>query len=221
MRHVSLICSALALVASGAHAAIIDISSGTVTMAQLIGNSFIVGDKRFDMDFYTGANIAANQVTVRAVNFGLNGIGFDLVGQWQDLPGNGKGSGFDLGYRVTIIQPGFAIVDSHLQFNGFASGAGSFANVAESVFNSTGGLIGTKFVSANGGVPQSQWELEDSLVFSPQQSLSVVKNFHLFANGTSGIATTSFIRQTFSQIPSPGAASLFAIVGLAAVRRKR
>lgn len=222
MRRMNLVCSALAVVVTGAaQAAIIDISSGTVTIAQLVGNSFIVGDKRFDIDSYTGANIAASGVTVRAVNFGLAGIGFDLVGQWQDVPGNGKGSGFDLGYRVTIIQPGFSIVDSHLQFNGFASGQGSFANVAETLFNSTGGLLTTMFVSANGALPQNQWVLEDSKNFGPQQTISVIKNFHLFANGPGGIASTSFIRQTFSQIPSPGAASLLALAGLAAARRRR
>jgi hypothetical protein len=44
---------------------------------------------------------------------------------------------------------------------------------------------------------------------------------YLFANGPEGVANASSIRQTFSQIPSPGAASLFAIVGLAGVRRRR
>lgn len=202
-------------------AAVINISGGNVTMSQLVGNSFIVGDKQFHVDGYVSNTIPGSNVTVQAVNFGLSGIGFDLVGTWNDNPGDAASTGFTLSYRVEIIQPGFFITANHLQFNGFAFGPGSFATVNESVFNSTGGLLGTKLVFANGGLPSSQWELTDSLSFPPQSSLQIVKDFQLFASGVSGIASASFIRQTFTQIPSPGSAALLAVASLAAIRRRR
>ncbi len=216
---------AAGLVSNGS-AAVIDITSGTVTMSQLVGNSFIVGDKEFFVDFYTPFGIAASQVTIRPVNFGLNGIGFDLVGAWNDVPGDGASVGFDLGYRAQVRAPfvaqGYRIVDAHLAFNGSASGPGSFAKVAESMFNQANGApLGNMLVSANGGIPQGEWVLNQSIVFAPVIEVNVVKNFQLFANGASGTANTSFIRQTFSQIPTPGGVTLLGLAGLAAARRRR
>ncbi len=212
--------------ATSSVAAVIDISSGNVTMNQLIGNSFIVGDKEFHMDFFTPFGIAANQVTVRAVNFGLNGIGFDLVGAWNDVPGDAASTGFNIGYRAQILAPfaaqGFRIVDAHLGFNGTATGAGSFAKVAESMFNQANGApLGNMLVMADGSMPQGQWVLNQSIVFAPVLEINVIKNFQLFANGASGTATTSFIRQTFSQIPTPGGAALLGLAGLVGLRRRR
>lgn len=210
----------------GASAAVIDITGGNVTMNQLVGNSFIVGDKEFFIDFYTPFGIPGNQVTVRPVDFGLNGIGFDLVGGWNDPPGDPNNTGFNLGYRVQIRAPfaaqGFRIVDAHLAFNGTASGPGSFAKVAESMFNQANGApLGNMLVFADGGMPQGQWVLNQSIVFAPVLEINVIKNFQLFANGANGTATTSFIRQTFSQIPTPGGAALLCVAGLAAARRRR
>ncbi len=212
--------------ASNGSAAVIDITSGTVTMAQLVGNSFIVGDKEFFVDFYTPFNIPANQVTIRPVDFGLNGIGFDLVGAWNDVPGDASSTGFDLGYRVQVRAPfvaqGFRIVDAHLAFNGSASGPGSFSKVAESMFNQANGApLGNMLVTANGGVPQGEWVLNQNIVFAPVIEVNVVKNFQLFANGANGTANASFIRQTFSQIPTPGGVTLLGLAGFAAARRRR
>lgn len=215
-----------ACVSTSGLAAVIDISGGNVTMNQLVGNSFIVGDKEFFIDFFTPFGIPGTAVTARPVNFGLNGIGFDLVGAWNDPPGDPNSTGFNLGYRVQVLAPfaaqGFRIVDAHLSFNGTATGAGSFAKVAESMFNQANGApLGNMLVMADGGVPQGQWTLNQSIVFAPVLEINVIKNFQLFANGANGTATTSFVRQTFSQVPAPGGAALIGLAGLATLRRRR
>jgi len=42
-----------------------------------------------------------------------------------------------------------------------------------------------------------------------------------FANPNSGTATASVVRQTFSQVPTPGSVALVALGGLVAARRRR
>lgn len=192
-----------------------------MTLDQLIGNSFIVGDKMFTIHTFASDTFDPSQITVAPINFGLEGIGFDLLGAFNDAPGDGVSSGYTLEYWVEVLDPGFAITDNFLQFNGFAAGDGSFATVNETLFTESGEFIGNELVFADGSLDPSEWVLQNSLVFDPQISLMVVKDVQFFANGAAGIAGASFIRQTFSQIPSPAPMALFGLMGLAIVRRRR
>ncbi len=129
----------LALAATASSAAVVDISGGNVTLDQLIGNSFIVDDKEFDILGFTTTDsnvIQASNVTVAPFNAGLSGIGFDLnpmVGSTSiadvyddddestDDPSSddsGVNASFSLNYTVSILPADFAaglrISDAHL-----------------------------------------------------------------------------------------------------------
>jgi hypothetical protein len=65
------------------------------------------------------------------------------------------------------------------------------------------------------------WEADPYTFENGFERLEIIKDFELFANGTGGTAGASFIRQTFSQIPTPGGVMLAGIAGLAVVRRRR
>lgn len=205
----------------------------SVTLNQILDSNdraFIVGDKKFTIVSYTSPTfIAANTSVVGFIaNDPLTGIGFDLFGGFGDAPGDSLISEFNIRYTVEIIEPflsqGFRIVDSELTFNGNATGTGSYARVDESVldfFAQPGqNLIGTKRAFDIAGPPRST-DLQDRLVFSPRVKLEVIKDVQFFAFGQGSTATASSIRQSFSQIPAPGAMALLAVGGLIATRRKR
>ncbi|MEM1166764.1 MAG: hypothetical protein AAGI30_10800 [Planctomycetota bacterium] len=215
---------ACVVLAAGSQAAVIDISAGDKTIADLLGNSFIVDDKQFDIEFYASATVFPGELFIVPVDFGLFGRGFDLLFELADRPGDFMMTGFTLEYDVTVIHPdpGYLIVDNILQFNGFAAVDGSIAEVNETVIDGvTGALVGEKTVFADGGLPRETWRLEDRLEFDGVRSLNIVKDFLLFAPQQNGVADASFIRQTFSQVPSPGTVALLGIAGVSVVRRRR
>lgn len=188
--------------------------------------AFIVDDKLFEIVAFTpvGSTIDPTMIDIVPVNFGLVGVGFDLQGQFADVPGDGATSGFTLQYDVTVLDASKRIVDVDLIFNGFAVGQNSFTDINESVVDPmTGTLLTQLDVFASGDVPMDQWKMSDGTDFGPPgfSKLNIVKDFSVFA-GTTGNANVSFIRQTFSQIPSPGAVGLGVLgLGLGLVRRRR
>ncbi|MEM1165210.1 MAG: hypothetical protein AAGI30_02855 [Planctomycetota bacterium] len=207
------VVAALTAIAGTADAVIIDISAGDQTVADLLGNSFVVDDKLFEINFYASTTVDPSELFFVPVDFGLAGRGFDLLFGLADPPGDAAVTGFTLEYDVTVINPNdnFLIVDNILQFNGFASGPGSIAEVNETVIDNTdGSLIGEKTVFAEGALPMGDWVLEDRLVFGGRRSLNIVKDFLLFAPNPSDVADASFIRQTFSQVPTPASLGLLA-----------
>jgi uncharacterized protein (TIGR03382 family) len=52
------------------------------------------------------------------------------------------------------------------------------------------------------------------------RAFEVNKDLKFFAGNDTGFATASFVRQEFSQIPSPGALALVGLGGLVARRRR-
>jgi hypothetical protein len=52
------------------------------------------------------------------------------------------------------------------------------------------------------------------------RALQCNKNLKFFANTDGGFASSSFIRQEFSQIPAPGAIALLGLSGFFAGRRR-
>jgi len=128
----------LALASTVSNAAVVDISGGNVTLDQLIGNSFIVDDKEFDILGFTTTDstvIQASNVLVMPFSSGLSGIGFDLMptigtsiadiydddDESTDDPSSddsGVSASFALNYTVSILPAdlaaGFRISDAHL-----------------------------------------------------------------------------------------------------------
>jgi hypothetical protein len=211
----------------------VDITRPGVTLADVLGNQFQVGDKIFTMgaNAFVSDQFNASQIFISAIQNAdpMTGMGFRLTGAFNDTnPGDQDPSGFMLSYTVDV-QPefaaqGFRITSGQLRFNGSASGAGSFARVDETMRAAGDMLIGSGHVESTAAGPNT---FEHN--FTPTEALthiSVVKDVRFFANGDTGTATASFVDQAFGQtmviIPLPGAAGLGkAGLGLVALRRRR
>lgn len=193
----------------------------------------IVGDKLFTFVAYTSVSFPASGLTV--VGFiapnPLAGTGFDLTGGFADVnPGDSVVPEFNLRYTVEVlpafIQQGFRITDAELLFNGNATGAGSYARVDESLLDFFGqpgtNLITTASAYALGQNPPAN-RLQDYHVFGPPgyTKIEVNKDVQFFARGANDTATASFVRQSFSQIPTPGAVTLIALAGVIVGARRR
>jgi len=240
LRNALFVC-ALAATAGSSQAGVtlVDITGG-VALSEVIGNQFRVRDKLFTITSFSSPpnQFDPSQLTILPFVAGnpLAGIGFDITGAMQDfVRGDEFISDFTLEYTVEIVddpdttnvdESQWFITDNTLSFNGTSGGEpGSLVRVNETVFDfDTGELIGQKevfdIVREADGTQMTQ--LQDMLEFDPITKLQVVKDVELFAATTCCDATISFIRQSFSQIPAPGTATLLAGAGLGmAIRRRR
>lgn len=223
----------LAACASSAQAVFVLGNGQSIGLSDVLNSNdrqFQVGDKLFTILTWSSPDFTPNTVSLTGfiASNPLTGIGFDITGGFGDAtPGNTAFADFVIRYTVEIAQPfldqGFRIVDSELTFNGNATGTGSFARVDESVldFNLPAGqnLIGQKQVFSIAGPPASQ-DLQDRLVFTPRTKLEIIKDVQFFATA-GGTSSASFVRQSFSQIPTPGAMGIMAVGLLAIARRRR
>lgn len=221
--------------ASGAVAAPIDLTdpSSSATLATILAQpgadagKFIVFDKEFRVTAFLpapGAPLAfsAAGITIVGRNNGLDGTGFRLFSQWADTPGDASAFGFSFEYDVNILPAyaalGYRIVGVNLAFNGAAVGLGSVASVDETVFDGAT-LLGNSRVFADGTT--STLDHDDMVPVTPRLGVNVIKDFKLFSPTAGGLATTSFIEQTFKQIvPTPGAGAT-AMIGLMLMARRR
>ncbi len=241
MQH-RLVLSAIVLAAvAGACAparAVIVLSNGdTVNLATLIApgsdRQFIVGDKLFTLESYTSSQF--NPANFSVIGFiaggpgpsGLPNIGFDLTGPFGDgSPGDTIVHEMNIQYTVEILPQfiplGYRIHDNLLTFNGSSSGDGSFARVDENVFDFFGNvLLGQKAVFDTAGPPR-ETRLQDSLLFPlGYVKLEVNKDIKMFAAHVNDTATASFVRQEFSQIPTPGVMATLGLGVLVIGRRRR
>ncbi len=241
--HRAHLCAGLAagLVLAGlsqSASAIITLNNGdSVSLSTLLApgsdRKFQVFDKIFTVESFTSNQFVSSQITVVGFAHTTNPFeyGFDLTGGFGDAsPGDGIIHEFNIQYTVEIAEPwlsqGYRITDNHLIFNGNASGApGSFARVDETVIDPiTGVPIGQKsvFDIVNASGPNST-QLFDELIFGPPgyTILEINKDVKFLAVTEGSTASASFIRQSFSQIPTPGAAALLGMGGLLVVRRRR
>jgi hypothetical protein len=222
-----------AMMAGAANAQqMIDITQPGVTLANVIGNQFRVGDKifTFGSNSFVSDQFSASQIFISAVSNPdpMTGVGFRLTGSFNDInPGDSEVSGFMLSYSVDVAADaaaqGFRIAQGQLRFNGAAHGDGSFARVDETMRTAGDMLIGSGFVQATQAGPNTY-----GLDFNARELLThinVVKDVRFFANGAAGAASASFIDQAFAQtviIPLPTTAGLgMAGLGLVAMRRRR
>jgi MYXO-CTERM domain-containing protein len=224
----------LAMFAGSAHAVFVLGNGDSVTLAQLQNSSdhqFQVMDKLFTILTYTSATVSPNDVSVTGFISAnpQDGIGFDLTGGFGDVPGDGQITDMNLHYTVEVVNPqlsqGIRIKDLGLTFNGTAVGTGSFARVDELVFdpNAPTGmdLVGSRHVFANAGPPATSQQQDAQTFASTYSKLEVNKDIQFFAVGDNSQAAASFVRQSFSQTPTPGGVALAGIAGLLLARRRR
>jgi hypothetical protein len=112
-------------------------------------------------------------------------------------------------------------------FNGNAYGGGSYAAVDETIFDLDGnqylGELEVFYVQNSEAIIQ----LVDAVDFcdiygtTGYRAFEVNKNMKFLANGIDGVASCSFIRQEFSQVPAPGALALLGVAGVLGARRRR
>lgn len=224
-----------ALATSSSHAAITLTNGQSVNLDVVLASNdrqVNIGDKTFTFETFTST--AFNPASIAVAAFispnPLQGTGFDLTGGFGDvMPGDSNISEFNIRYTVEVqpafVALGYRITDVGLVFNGAATGNGSYARVDESVFNFNGvpgqNLIASVSAFAYGsGVPAPQ--LQASSVWGPPGyvKVEVNKDVQFFATG-GGSSSASFVRQTFSQIPTPGAMGLMGLAGVFIARRRR
>jgi hypothetical protein len=232
----ALAATGLAACTSSARAAITLTNGQQVQLDTVLGSAdhqVIVGDKLFTFVAYTSVAFPASGISVvgfTAVN-PLTGTGFDLTGGFSDVnPGDATVPEFNLRYTVEVLpaflQQGYRITDSELLFNGTATGVGSYARVDESLLDYFGqpgtNLITMASAYAYGVNPPAN-QLQDRHVFGPPgySKIEVDKDVQFFAHGAGSTATASFVRQSFSQIPAPGALALVGFAGIVVGARRR
>lgn len=222
------------IVVGAASAAPIDLTNpmSSATIAQILAQpgpdtgKFIIFDKLFTINTFTPgagtpAAFQAANITIVGRDNGVDGIGFRLLGQWADVPGDANAFGFVFDYNVSILPPfqgQYTITGVNLAFNGAAIGPGSVASVDETVFQGATLLGNPRVVASGDGT-----SILSSMINVPSTlSLNAIKDFKLFAPTPGGVATTSFIEQTFKQtaVPAPASAGL-ALIGLGLVARRR
>jgi hypothetical protein len=223
-----------------AQATLIDITSGNVRLSQVIGNEFIVGDKKFKFadDCWDGNGFSAYNIKISPLIFQnpLDGQGFRLTGDWRDGQSGGDSGGVEDGngvrswnirYSVEVlpqfIAQGYRISDTYLAFDGDAYGNNSYAKVNEAVKDAYNNLISNRSVYANGNGTEDlvdQFDLPNLVT-----KLNIYKELKVYGYGQHGWADATTVDQAFSQtviIPLPSAAGLglAGMLGLAARRRR-
>ena len=229
---------AASLVITSASQAVVVLGNGdTVNLNALMSNGndhkFIVNDKLFTFEYVTTPNFLISDFSITGYISettnpqGLHNVGFDLTGPFVDGGVVDQTvQDMNLQYTVEILPEYYAqgvrLWDSRLAFNGSSAGAGSFARVAETVFNvDTGRLLGNMNVFSNAGPPPSEQMSEERIWGNGGfRAFECNKNVKLFAGEAGGFAVCSFIRQEFSQIPGPGALSLLGVIGAVTGRRR-
>jgi MYXO-CTERM domain-containing protein len=138
-----------------------------------------------------------------------------------------------IGFTVTIVpeaaKNGVRLCDAWMQFDGDASGVGSYAEVIEHLIappaeEMVGALEVYDRVTLEGDEITRR---KDALEFcgpdgfGAVSSLIVEKTATFFARPVGGVASASLIEQRFSEVPSPGALALAGLAGLIGSRRQR
>ncbi|MEO1130986.1 MAG: VPLPA-CTERM sorting domain-containing protein, partial [Planctomycetota bacterium] len=133
-------------------------------------------------------------------------------------PGDAFATGFSFRYDVIVLDPNKEIKDASLIFNATTAGTGS-SDVNETLTTLSNQFVDELDVIVN----QFEETREDTwLTDGPTYTgLNAFKDFSVFAPGDNDFAGVSFIRQTFSQVPAPGAAVLAGLAGVVGIRRRR
>ena len=238
----SLSLTAMLAMTSASQAVIVLGNGDTIGLEALLAvgsdRKFIVDDKLFTMKYVTSPDFDIHSFSITGYisqttnQYGLHNVGFDLTGPFVDGGVNDQHvQDMNMQYTVEILpeywERGVRLSNTRLAFNGSAAGTGSFARVAETVFETdTGNLLGNMNVFSNAGPPPSEQlsEVKDWAAINQNggyRSFELNKNLKFFANTDGGFAVCSFVRQDFSQIPGPAALSVLGFAGAMAGRRRR
>lgn len=234
--------AAAAAAAGHAHAVVVLTNGQSINLATLLvpGSDRVIeiDDKRFTFLSVTSSSFSRSAFSIRAYvsattnPWGLNDVGFDIVGPFGDFTsGNGSYADMNIRYSVEVLPSAYAADVSlrgiGLSFDGAVSGAGAIARVDETVMD----LDNNRFLgnlsafAAAGPPPSGTWS--SSLDFVQLTGLPGFRAFEVnknikFLAPTDGTATATFIRQEFRQamLPAPGAIALLG-VGTVLTRGKR
>ncbi len=233
----------LALIACGArsaHAVIVLGNGEAVSVTDLFAEGsdrmVVIEDKLFTFESFTSSTFKKGDFSIVGFvsqnpnQFGLYNVGFDLFGPMGDAtPGNGQSSELNLQYTVAVLEDayrqGVRLCDTRLTFNGAAGGNGSYSRVDESVFDLDANQLLGQLSAFDFAGPPRDTQLTDWADFCTDQqpgyrAFEVNKDLKFLAVGENGFSSASFVRQEFSQVPSPGALALLMLAGLSARRRR-
>ena len=204
-------------------------SAKAVTLADLIDHKTFInsGDKQFGEFFYSkvGDMPAASAINVIPITDANGNFGIEFQGGFADLPG-GSASDALIKYTVCVTDPNMRIVDAHMHGNPAVSGGSGAFQISETFLQDDIIHDMSIFDISNGTTHQTQ--LTDGTPLSGAfKWLHVQKDIFAFA-GT-GLATMSFVDQTFSQkpvVPEPGTMALLGAgvigsLGMFSRRRKK
>ena len=233
--------AATLLLNTGAHAIIV-LGNGEVlnldTLMSMTDRRVQINDKIFNFESYTSTAVDTSQISIIGFvslnqnQFGLYNVGFDLTGPLGDgFPGDGLIAEANLQYSVEVEQSyydrGVRLCDARVVFNGNSFGSGSYATVDETIFDLDANQYLGELEVFNVQNSQPLVQLVDAVDFcdiygtTGYRAFEVNKDMKFFANAADGVASCSFIRQEFSQIPAPGALALLGVAGLLGARRRR
>lgn len=235
--------AAAAAAAGHAHAVVVLGNGQSVNLTTLLASGsdrvIEIDDKRFTFLSVTSSSFSRSAFSIRAYvsattnQWGLNDVGFDIVGPFGDFTaGDGAYADMNIRYTVEVLPSAYAADVSlrgiGLSFDGAVAGTGSVARVDETVFNlDTNAFMGNLSAFAAAGPPPSgTWS--SSLDFTQMhgidgyRALEINKNIKFLATA-GGSATATFVRQEFSQVmlPAPGAVALLGVGAIFAGGRRR
>jgi hypothetical protein len=197
----------------------------------------IIDDKLFTFESFSSSQFDASNFSVIGFisagtnQYGLRNVGFDLTGPFGDgTLGDNLVHEMNIQYEVSVLPDyysnGVRLCDARLTFNGSAGGDGSFSRVDETIWDlDTNTYLGQMEVYDIANTPNIT-KFVDAIDFCDvygtdgYRAFEVNKDLKFFAGNDTGFATASFVRQEFSQIPSPGALALVGLGGLVARRRR-
>lgn len=233
--------AATLLLNTGAHAIIVLGNGEVLNLASLMSMNdrrVQINDKIFNFESFTSSTFDTTQmsiigfVSLNTNQYGLYNVGFDITGPLGDsTPGDNVIHEANLQYTVEVEQSwydrGVRLCDAQMVFNGNSYGGGSYAAVDETIFdldaNQYLGELEVFHVQNSEAIIQ----LVDAVDFcdiygtTGYRAFEVNKNMKFLANGIDGVASCSFIRQEFSQVPTPGAFALLGVAGILGARRRR
>lgn len=141
--------------------------------------------------------------------------GFRIVGGVGAF--NAEQGDVSVSYAVSA-SAGSSVDEASLGFNGAAMGTHSGATVSEDLSASGSPIASAMVFQLGSGASQKT----DSVSFASETSFTVDKNIFVKAD-SNGLATLSFVDQTFALVPEPGSLLLMGsgLMGLLAFGRKR